>query len=95
MHDQASQTKRLMALAQAYIEGIAESPTGLVNGYLYALVAQPAGYNIDEHNWVVASLKKTGLVSETMNVLLWAGSDDKRQVVLDAIAARQQRKQEA
>lgn len=79
-------TKRLMALAQAYIEGVAQAPTGLVNGYLYALVALPAGFNIDEHNTVIAVLKQQRLVTETMNVLLWAGGEDKRRIVLEAVA---------
>ena len=79
--------KRLMALAQAYIEAIAESDFGIPNGHLYALVAMAAGYSLDEHNGVVHVIKTCGLVVENANLLSWNPDQEaKRQILLAAIA---------
>lgn len=81
--------KRLMVLAQVYIEAIAESDFGLPNGHLYAMVAMAAGYSLDEHNGVVHVIKSCGLVVENANLLSWNPEQEvKRQILLATIATQ-------
>lgn len=68
--EQAKAAVTVLLEACEYIRARGEVP----NGELYAIV-MAAGITLDEHNAMVRTLVRTGLVSLTGNVLRWVGPE--------------------
>lgn len=77
---------RIKKLANAYALAIATADFGQPSGHLYALVAQPLGANLEEHNLAVLVLKDGGLIEENYHLLTWSGSKELQERLTAAMA---------